>query len=133
MEFGKHVATLFFAAPSYSHPILTSFLEQLLKEEHEGEVSVVLVVVRLHPSETEEGCCLPTVLHCDSSSSKVTLRSNNCCGALPQPALHCLIPQSQCNNRARQQVLLLKSDFGFPRENLIVHFTPAVLGCQICV
>ena len=41
-----------FGFPKSSFPYqsaLTSFLEQLLKEEHKCEVSVVLVVVRLHP------------------------------------------------------------------------------------
>ena len=30
---------------------LTSFLEQLLKEEHEGEVPMVLIILGLHPAE----------------------------------------------------------------------------------
>ena len=38
-----------FSYISHYYSSLTSFLEELLKEEHEGEVPVVLIVVRLHP------------------------------------------------------------------------------------
>ena len=54
MEFEEKNLLPYFSSSKFSYILqyysaLTSFFEELLKEEHEGEVPVVLIVVRLHP------------------------------------------------------------------------------------